>query len=161
MITGLLIGFLAYWFCNKTHQTIKTQRIKALGSTCPPGPDGCFPVKINRVKDGDTIQADFIKLPWNCGLVNVDIRLYGFDAWEITKKRKSVKISNSEISKGEKAKAALVDLIGKARWAYLRPESVEIDCYGRILGSLFLQIPGEDALISVSEWMIANHHNRT
>ena len=100
-------------------------------------------------------------MPWNCGLVDVDIRLYGYDAWEITKKRKSVKVTDAEIAKGVKAKAALEELVAKARWAYLRPESVEIDCYGRILGSLFLQIPGEDGLVSVSEWMISKGHNRT
>ena len=161
MLTGLLIGFVLYWFFNKTNKNVAAQRLQKLSSNYPPGPDGYFPIKITQVKDGDTIQAEFIKLPWNCGLVNVPIRLYGYDAYEISKKRKSVHVTDAEIIKGIKAKEALTELVGKSRWAYLRPESIEIDCYGRILGSLFLQIPGEDELVSVSDYMISNHHNRT
>jgi endonuclease YncB( thermonuclease family) len=160
MITGMIIGFIAYWFFNRTKQTVAAQKIKSLSSSYPQGPDGYYPIKINKVKDGDTVLADFIKLPWNCGLINVSVRLYGYDAYEISKKRHSVKVTDTEVAKGIKAKNALQELVKKARWAYLRPESTEIDCYGRILGSLFLQIPGEDELVNVSEWMVSNFHNR-
>lgn len=160
MITGMILGFLLYWLFGKTKKVIVVQKLKTLCSEFPMGPDGYYPIKINKIKDGDTISASFIKLPWNCGLIDVNVRLYGYDAPEITKKRQSVQVTNLEIAKGVKAKNALEELISKSRWAYLRPESPEIDCYGRIMGSLFLQIPGEEELVNVSEWMIKNNHVR-
>ena len=160
MITGILVGWLLYWIFGKTKTVVKAQRMRALSASFPPGPDGFYPIKINRIKDGDTFNASFVKLPWHTGLVDVDVRCFGYDAYEISKKRKSVTITNTEIAKGQKAKIAFEELIAKARWAYLRPEVPEIDCYGRILGSLYLQIPGEDELVSVSEWMSSHGHTR-
>lgn len=139
MLLGLFIAWVIFWFYDKKKQKDKTTTLQAL-SVVEPGPVGSFPIKVNRVKDGDTLALDYVQLPWKTGLVNVDLRCAGYDAWEITHKRHSVKIDNSEIEKGKKAKYFLEELVEDTVQAYLIPENPEFDCYGRLLGYLHLRL---------------------
>lgn len=164
MLTGIILGWLVYWLGSKL-KNIRQKQIVQMhvlsARWTPEGPPGSYPVKIDpkNVKDGDTFRATYIMLPWSVGITEKDVRCLGYDAWETSHKRQSVEMASDETEKGKLAKKALQDLVKKAQWMWLKPSSPEYDCYGRVLGFLYLQMNGE--VIDVSEWMKANGHDRS
>lgn len=135
---------------------VRHKRITNLNSlSVANGPPNTYPIKIQRIKDGDTFVADYIKLPWNSGLIDVTVRCFGYDAYESSKKRSKL-ITDQEIVLGKKAKLELEKLVKTNVFCYLKPEVPEFDCYGRILGRLY--VPAEDgSFIDVAEHMISQN----
>ena len=138
IILGILIGFLI----NFVYRFIKSRRnnniVQAMAFDNDL-PTGAYPLQIKRVKDGDTLVGT-IKLPWNTGLIDVSIRCAGYDAFEITKKRKSVVFTDNEIENGQKATNYLNKLILKSTNCCISPSTQEFDCYGRVFGFVYLKI---------------------
>ena len=85
-----------------------------------------------RVIDGDTIEADIL-FPLGVTLRGEYIRFSDYDAWESTKRRRSIKVTDAEVVKGKKATALLIDLI-EGKMVVLMLAQGERDNYGRILG---------------------------
>jgi endonuclease YncB( thermonuclease family) len=158
MLLGLFVAWVIFWFYDRNKKKKQINALSAL-SVIEPGPPGSFPIKINRVKDGDTLALDYVQLPWKTGLVAVDLRCAGYDAWEITHKRKSVSVSGSEIEKGKQAKYFLEELVEDTIQAYLKPEQPEFDCYGRLLGYLYLTLRN-GTTVDVAETMHLKGHTR-
>lgn len=85
-----------------------------------------------RVIDGDTIEADIL-FPLGVTLRGEYIRFSDYDAWESSKRRRSIKVTDAEVVKGKKATALLIDLI-EDKMLVLMLAQGERDNYGRILG---------------------------
>lgn len=118
-----------------------------------------YPATVHKVHDGDTIQVT-IKFPWGISLGPEWVRTSSYDAWEITKTRRTVVITDEELVKGREAKAAIEDLFagGKVYVAPVEPEGSR-DVYGRILADFYL-VPGSGKVIDVAAWMKKNGHDR-
>jgi endonuclease YncB( thermonuclease family) len=108
------------------------------------------------VYDGDTITCD-VHLGLDVVLHDQRVRLAGFDAWELTRARRTVNVTEEEIAKGEKARDYLQELLG-AGAAYLVPEVRGKDPYGRLLGRLV--VGTEEGPLDVAEQMRRDGHDR-
>jgi hypothetical protein len=108
------------------------------------------------VYDGDTITAD-VHLGLDVVLHDQRVRLTGFDAWELTRARRTVEITDEELVKGRKARDALQELLG-AGAAYLVPEARGKDPYGRLLGRLI--VGTSDGPLDVAKQMRMAGHDR-
>lgn len=117
----------------------------------------CEVLHNSRVIDGDTIQAD-IHLGAGVLIENETIRLSGLDAWERTKRRRTVDVSDSEVTKGERATESLDSLIGNGGTRILACEGRDV--YGRILGRLYV-VKDDGSIVDVAREMIARNHDRT
>ena len=111
---------------------------------------------VKDVLDGDTIVVDVL-LPWSVVLNDRSVRMQGYDAWEISKKRKTVRVTDAEIERGKAAREALVQILSAAEAVYLTP-SDRHDPYGRLTAYVSLLYDGQ--LIEVSEWMREHGHTR-
>ncbi|TXH18530.1 MAG: hypothetical protein E6R03_01975 [Hyphomicrobiaceae bacterium] len=117
-----------------------------------------FPITITHVLDGDTIRGT-ITLPWGVGLVDRPIRLLGYDAWEMHRRRGREEISPEEVAKGKAARDALIGLVREAKAAVVEnSHGTNYDVYGRVLASLKLFINGD--WIDVATWMTVSKHCR-
>jgi endonuclease YncB( thermonuclease family) len=85
-----------------------------------------------RVIDGDTVEADIL-FPLGLTLRGEYIRFSDYDAWESSKRRRSVVVTDEEVIKGKQATALLIDLIDN-KMVVLMLASGERDNYGRVLG---------------------------
>ena len=104
-----------------------------------------------RVIDGDTIEVENLDLGWSVALRDVTIRAADYDAWESSRRRRSVRVTDEEVVKGKAATEALRK--------YLEGKTLTVtpagqDRYGRLLG--VLQVDGT----SVADWMKTNGHLR-
>ena len=130
----------------------------------PVAPFNTHWVKVIQVHDGDTITEAVIDLGWGRKLhvgPNGEapaIRAFGYDAWEVTKTRRTVDVSDEEISKGKAATEDLFELL-KATSLYVE-DSGERDPYGRISAVLWARTIKGD-WIYVAEWMEQRGHLRT
>ncbi len=104
------------------------------------------------VLDGDTVRAD-IHLGFDVVLREQTIRLFGFDAWEVSRRRRTVQVDEAEMAKGEKAKAALAKLVHEAKRVEV-VESGERDPFGRRSCSVY--VDGK----SLADIMRRNGHER-
>ncbi len=109
-----------------------------------------------RVVDGDTLEAD-IDLPMRVTLRQEMIRCVDYDAWESSKRRRSVNVTDEEVVKGKKATEALKSLIASGQ-LMVQLEENDRDVYGRVLARLF--VARNNNLLSVADWMKANKHIR-
>lgn len=124
-------------------------------------PPNLYPATVREIHDADTFHAD-IALPWGEGILNRPVRLLGFDAWEVTRARRTVgPITDAELARGAAARAALRGLLADSEAAYLQPGPKALDPYGRLLGRLWLRPKGGGGLIDVAEWMKQHGHDRT
>ena len=121
----------------------------------PIAPVCVVPLSAIRVKDGDTIEAN-IDFPLKLSLRDESIRMDSYDAWETSKRRRSVKVTDEEIQKGLVAKQALVDWLRTGK-PYLRPQQKR-DVYGRVLGTLYIEKQG--VLYEAARFMTKNGHAR-
>jgi len=88
------------------------------------------------VIDGDTFRCA-VAFPWGAGLLNQTVRCLGYDAPEISKRRRvKPPVTDEEIARGAMAKSALRELL-KGRVVYLVPGDDQRDAYGRILARAF------------------------
>ena len=121
------------------------------------------------VHDGDTINVD-INLPFRVTLPNRMIRAYGYDAWEITRTRQTVKVTEAEIAKGHKARNEFMALLETGS-LYLEDMSAlyktPTDPYGRTSARLWVQVmsyPDDKPTVTwvlVEKWMEDHGHLRT
>ena len=115
-----------------------------------------YRVRNVRVVDGDTLEAD-IDLPMRVTLRQEMIRCTDYDAWESSKRRRSVNVTDEEVVKGKAATEALKSLIASGQ-LMVQLEEDDRDVYGRILARLF--VARNNNLLSVADWMEANNHTR-
>lgn len=121
-------------------------------------PQILVPVRVLRILDGDTFTADLL-FPWGVTLRDQSIRCLGYDAWETSRRRQSVEVTDAEIERGKQAKAAFEELLSQAETVFIAPGNAAVrDHYGRVLGRPWVWKDGE--LIDVAEWMKANGHVR-
>lgn len=129
---------------------------------------------VEYVHDADTINAT-INLPFSIDLPNRTIRAFGYDAWEVTKTRQTVHVTDAEIKKGQKAREEFMALLKtgtlyvedmtaiQVRW----PQTLHPDPYGRMLCDLWLQVmsypDGKPTVewIYIPKWMDDHGHLRT
>ena len=109
-----------------------------------------------RVVDGDTLEAD-IDLPMRVTLRQEMIRCVDYDAWESSKRRRSVNVTDEEVIKGKAATEALKSLIASGQ-LMVQLEEDDRDVYGRVLARLF--VARNNTLLSVSDWMTQEGHTR-
>lgn len=109
-----------------------------------------------RVVDGDTLEAD-IDLPMRVTLRQESIRCVDYDAWESSKRRRSVNVTDEEVVKGKAATEALKSLIASGQLV-VQLEEEDRDVYGRVLARLYVE--REYELICVADWMTENGHVR-
>jgi len=88
--------------------------------------------QVTTVHDGDTFTAN-IYLDFDIWLTAKQVRIYQFDAWEISRVRKTVIITEAELIKGREAKLYLESLFAKAKRITIEPAPTK-DPYGRLLG---------------------------
>lgn len=81
-----------------------------------------YPATITRVKDADTLVCD-VWLGFGMIVADVDVRVAEFDAWETSRARRTLGLSErewvEEIKKGKAAKAALESLLEKAKTVHV------------------------------------------
>jgi len=115
-----------------------------------------------RVIDGDTLEAD-IQLPLDLVVQKQSIRLTGYDAWEASKRRRSVNVTDEEVIKGKEATEALKALLASGSVSIKILNEKVRDSYGRVLGEAFVywvDANEEVQAISVKDHMIKNGHSR-
>lgn len=117
-----------------------------------------YPVEIVRVKDGDTFVAN-VQMDFQITLSQQEIRISDFDAWETSRRRKTVHVTGEELLKGKIATAALEELFRNSRRILVVPQRPLRDAYGRLL----LQVIVEDKQgkrTGVGDYMRAHGHQR-
>ena len=111
---------------------------------------------VTNVHDGDTFTCN-IDLGWGHTWSHV-IRIEGFDAWELTKVRRTVEVSDEEIIKGKEARDALQSILKLTNGVVYLRESKSHDPYGRLLVKAFVERQGE--FVNVGDLMQEGGHGR-
>lgn len=114
------------------------------------------PLSNIEVTDGDTIKAD-IDMPLRISLKGASIRCDLYDAWESSKRRRSVTVTDEEVIKGKRAAEALKAWLKTGR-PMLKPQA-DRDSYGRVLGTLYIEKQG--VLHRAADYMRQNGHLRS
>lgn len=121
-----------------------------------PPTEGMAEVEVIAIHDGDTIKAR-IDLGWGVSITDT-VRFLDFDAWEITKQRRTVDVTDEEVKKGKIAKEALIAMLKDRKVYCLRTGKREV--YGRILTKLYY-VDKNGKLIDVSQAMKESGHERS
>lgn len=126
----------------------------------PKAPTAAVKVVLPIVHDADTIHGS-LRFGWNVWLMNADLRAYGCDAWEVTRTRQTVEITDEEIVKGKAAKYALIELLTTAD--LYAEDSGQKDPYGRVSAILWVKPhdPKDSEWIYLASWLEKNGHLRT
>lgn len=127
---------------------------------------GRFKLDVKSIHDGDTVLAT-VRLPWGISLGPEAVRASNYDAWEVTKARRSVEVTDDEIAKGKAAREFLAALVGFAANGqrgvgdlYLTPNAGgKRDVYGRVLGEFWLRRP-DGEWVDIAEEMKRRGHVR-
>lgn len=118
----------------------------------------CYvPIRVLSIHDADTLRADVL-LPWGVTLRDRTLRL-DYDAWEISRVRQTVEVTDEEIAKGKAAREGLAAILSTATAVYVQPTDEEYGAYNRLSASLWIK-PKEGPLVSVRRWAEANGHVR-
>lgn len=110
-----------------------------------------------HVVDGDTFDG---RLELGLGLSLTDrFRCADYDAWESTKRRSSVEVTDEEVGRGKAATEAVKGLLSSPD-VTLHAEAVGRDNYGRVLAVFTVQatLLGESMLLA--DWMREKGHTR-
>jgi hypothetical protein len=109
----------------------------------PDWPGNRYAFRITNVVDGDTVDGD-ITLGWGVTLTNQRVRCSDFDAWEKSKRRSSVDVTDAEVVRGKAATAFLTAFV-RGKSFMLSPDTAgqDRDNYGRILGRVLLRDGGD------------------
>ena len=113
--------------------------------------------EVIRVVDGDTLKVHIV-FPWSVTLRDQTVRCLGYDAWESSKRRRSVKVTDEEVAKGKLATSAFGKLLDSASAVYLVPGKRSRGPYGRILATVMLRVDGKR--VDVADWMMSHDHVR-
>lgn len=112
------------------------------------------------VKDGDTIHAETLYLPFGVALYDVDMRCADFDAWESSYRRAAVSISAEEITRGKRAAKELAELLNSHEFRVLPPNDPRVrDVYGRLLVVIEVKLP-DKGWVKLADWMKLRRHVR-
>lgn len=110
-------------------------------------------IKVHRTIDGDTFVCTF-DLGLDVELKNQTVRVSNFDAWETSKIRRTVDVTNEEVAKGKKAKADLEKIFSEATIIYARVQKKKYrDSYGRLLVKIYVTSPSLGTNAELSEIM--------
>lgn len=125
----------------------------------PPKPPCYAQVRYIENKDGDTITCDIL-LPLDVTLREQRLRLRDLDAWETTRIRQTVTVTDDEIRRGLRAGEDLRVLLATANRVYASDLERE-SAYGRVLGKLWVDPAGPvTELLDVAAWMKERGHDR-
>ena len=121
---------------------------------CPPA-HGAEPFEAQGITviDGDTIHVEVLHLGFGVALTNETIRAADFDAWEASKRRRSVKVTDEEVIKGKAASKDLHAWLNHGKFE-IQPVGPTRDRYGRLLGKWYING------VSVAELMNEHGHVR-
>lgn len=117
--------------------------------TCP------VPATVVEVHDADSPKVT-IHLPFGVDLPNRTIRAVGYDAWEVSKVRRTVVVTDAEIKRGKYARDELAKLIAQGT-LYVQ-EAAQLDPYGRT--NAVLWVWRNEEWVEVAKWMESNGHTR-
>ena len=117
-----------------------------------------YPVDRIRVIDGDTIECDIL-LPLGITLRQEEIRFSDYDAWESSRRRRSVKITDEELVKGKQATALFKELLETSSMTIIL-EGDGRDVYGRVLGRPVIY-SNNGARFMLADFMLDNNMWRT
>ena len=113
--------------------------------------------EVTRVVDGDTLKVNVL-FPWDVTLRDQTVRCLGYDAWESSKRRRSVTVTDEEVAKGKLATSALSGLLDLSSAVYLVPGTRSRGPYGRILATVMCRVDGRK--VDVADWMRSHGHVR-
>lgn len=99
-----------------------------------------YDIEVEKVHDADTFTAT-IHLGFDIQLKSQTIRIDGFDAWEITRTRRTVKVTDDEITKGKEALKDLKQIFNESKRIYVVPGKRLRDNYGRLLLKVYVEDP--------------------
>lgn len=122
-------------------------------------PRTLVPCKVTEIHDADTFWCDAL-LPWDITIRHQSVRVQGADAWEITRARRTVTITDAELKKGRIAKDAVTALFGSAKAIYLEPPRAGDvpDPHSRM--SAWVWVWDGEKLIDFAQWLKDNGHTR-
>lgn len=113
-----------------------------------------------KVKDGDTLEAETLYLPFGVALYDVDTRMADYDAWESSFRRTAVSITHEEIKRGKLAAKELAELLAENEFRVLPPNDSRVrDVYGRLLVVIEVKLP-ERGWVKLADWMKLHGHVR-
>lgn len=113
-----------------------------------------------KVKDGDTLEAETLYLPFGVALYDVDMRMADYDAWESSFRRTAVSITHEEIKRGKLAAKELAELLATNEFRVLPPNDSRVrDVYGRLLVVVEVKLP-ERGWVRLADWMKLHGHIR-
>lgn len=113
-----------------------------------------------KVKDGDTLAAETLYLPFGVALYDVDLRCADYDAWESSFRRTAVSITHAEIQRGKLAAKELAELLAENEFRVLPPNDSRVrDVYGRLLVVVEVKLP-ERGWVRLADWMKLHGHVR-
>lgn len=113
-----------------------------------------------KVKDGDTLHAETLYLPFGVALYDVDMRCADYDAWESSYRRASVSISADEITRGRRAAKELAELLANNEFRVMPPNDPRVrDVYGRLLVVIEVKLP-DRGWVKLADWMKLHRHVR-
>jgi len=104
------------------------------------------------VIDGDTLAANII-FPLDILLTNQRIRVLGYDAWEVTRRKGA---DDEEVKKGINARNAVIRLLQDSK--ITGSNIIGKDSFGRVLCDVYVEKNGSK--ISLKEYMIAEGHSK-
>ena len=128
----------------------------ALVAADPVAPTCPLPVTVEQVHDGDTL-AGTIHLPYGVDLARRTIRAAGYDAWEVTKTRQTVDVTDQEIVRGKQARDDFAALVRLGQ-LYVEDSGLR-DPYGRTSAVLWVKA-ADGSWIFVAAWMEEHGHLR-
>lgn len=117
--------------------------------------------RVKEVVDADTLKGDVV-FSWKTILEDRTVRACDYDAWECTKRRKAVVVTDEECRKGKVAKRELKALIERGSAVYLiEAKGRSTDNYGRLLAKIYVKVPGEEKLVHLKTWAETNNYVRS
>ena len=120
-------------------------------------PQTCaVPLADVRIHDGDTIHAS-LDLPFGLTIRDKTIRAADYDAYELSRARRTVNVTGVEIERGKRAKAALEELF--AQGTPYATDTGKQDVYGRLLAVLWVKTR-EGRWVEVAAEMRRQAHTR-
>jgi endonuclease YncB( thermonuclease family) len=120
-------------------------------------PVSAVPVEVISIHDADTLRVNVL-LPFGITLRDKSIRAFGYDAWEVSRTRQTVKVTENEIVKGKAARAALAKLIETGTLYVV--DSTAADPYGRTSAWLYVRRKDDGRFVSVAAYMKNAGHCR-
>lgn len=157
LCTGVLI--LVVGLCTVPDESKSTipAAVAATGAPIPDIDETLLLCDVLSIHDGDTMRVR-VHFPWGISLEE-NVRCLGYNAWEVTKGRRTVKVTDDEVKKGKFALQQVQSLIQGNR-VFISPESEAgtRDPYGRLLA--FVRVESGGQLIRLEQWMFDKGHCR-